>query len=241
MVVIHALLLSAALAVPPEASELPEPLASRYAEAMALVRDGRHAEVSALLAEVIAGAPDFDHAYRNRCVAERSLGHGDVARSLCEQAVALDGGWVNQAALIRDMLVAKDIDAAVSTIDAALKAQPDEVQLLRLKCDTALASADPKALQIGVEGLERVEPDGQWAPYYRFLLEVRLGHRDEALAAQEKALATALPRRYRARMGQTVIPPEPPPVPWMWILSALAVLAGGLGAGRLWWNRARKS
>jgi tetratricopeptide (TPR) repeat protein len=226
----HILFLSALAlgAPPPESSELSEDLSAVYIEAMASIRQGDHEKVSRLLAQVIEGAPTFDDAYRNRCAAERFLGRGDQARELCERAVAIEGSWVNHAALVRDALAATEIEDARRFADAATAAHPQELELEKLSCEVSLRGDDIEGLEPCIDTLDGLDGGASWAAFYDYVLHVSRGEREEAIEAMDRAVALDLPQRGRLQMAQIPLPPEPSAT-WVWVTGGLAGIAGLAG------------
>lgn len=232
------LIVSALAAPPPEAAELPEELATAYIEAMASIRTGDHQKVSDLLATVNEGAPDFDDAFRNRCAAERFLKHGDEARALCARAVAIEGSWVNHAALIRDSLAAQDLDAASRDVAVALAAHPEQLELLKLSCEVALATDDLDVLDDAIHELDSAQQDDPWTEFYRFAMHAKKGDREPAQIAMNRALELGIDQRGRRRMALIPLPPER-----AWLSGWLLGLSGGsvvmFGLAIFMWRRSR--
>jgi tetratricopeptide (TPR) repeat protein len=226
----HILFLSALAlgAPPPESSELSEELSAVYIEAMASIRQGDHEKVSKLLAQVTEGAPTFDDAFRNRCAAERFLGHGDQARALCEQALAIEGSWVNHAALIRDALAAKNVEDARRFADAATTAHPGELELEKLSCEVSLRAHQLPGLESCAKTLKGIDGGASWAAFYAYTLHVARGEREQAIEAMNEAVALDLPQRGRMQMAKIPLPPEPA-FPWTWAAGGVAVLTGLAG------------
>jgi len=224
---------------PPEAGELPEELAAVYIQAMASVQQGQHEEVARLLAVVNEGAPNFDDAFRNRCAAERFLDNGDTARQLCERAVAIEGSWVNHAALVRDALAAREFPEAARLAEVALGAHPGQLELQMLLCEAALRADDLGGLEACADAIDSSHGETAWAAYYRYALHVARGEREEAIAAMNKAVALDLPQRGRRQMALMPLPPESTGPNPMYIAAGGATTVALLGLGLLLFWRSR--
>ncbi len=222
------IMLSAALAAaPPEASELPDDLAAVYIEAMASVKNGDHQKVSDLLDQVNQGAPDFDDAFRNRCTAERLLGNGDEARRLCQHAVEVEDSWVNHAGLVRDTLAGGGYDLALRDANAALKAYPDNLELLKLLCDAAMRAEDYDQLEEGINAINTAHGENAWAEFYRYALQMQRCEADAAAETMLKAAELGLSSKARTVMGRITPRADCTAEPSrMWI--AVAGVAGAL-------------
>lgn len=237
------LILAAALAAtPPEAEQLPPEIRATYIEALTAGSKGETESAEALLAAVNEQLPEFDDAWRNRCVAARMLKQ-DVARTYCERAVELaPAKWINHRSLVSDCLTTDDLDAAQVAAEAGLQAHPAQTELVVAAAEVAWRQRDASRLKPLVEQLEATQPDLVWTMVYRYLHAILI--RDDAGIREGLAKvreSTEYPASIRRKMEAAIaeIPPAPA-TSLLWSAAAAVGLGGALLMGALWVARQRR-